>query len=319
MLPDLTSLALLRHAVETRSLSKSAERMHLTPSAASRRISLLEHQFGIEFFGRPPGGGIEPTPAGILAAKGADRIMQEAHRLQQELAEYVGGIRGSVRLFVNTTAMGQGLPQELARFMAARPQIKVEVMERRSADIPSFVREGAGEIGIVMEGAVMDGLAVHDWKVDRLCAIVPQDHPLKAARVAFEDLLDFDFIGLDTNALQTERMMSAATVHGKNLKLRAQTQSFEALCRMVAAGMGIGMLSGAAARTYLPSLRIRTVEVTDPWVERRILLCTRQAPLDGPAEELLSFLIDTQRAGAPASAQGGAAPAAGPSSFANGD
>src|SRR3546814_8927097 len=42
MLPDLTSLALLRHAVETRSLSKSAERMHITLSAASRHISLLE-------------------------------------------------------------------------------------------------------------------------------------------------------------------------------------------------------------------------------------------------------------------------------------
>lgn len=296
MIPDLTSLALLRHAVETRSLSKSAERMHITLSAASRRISLLEHQFGIEFFGRPPGGGIEPTPAGIIVAKGADRVMQEVHRLQQELAEYMGGVLGSVRLFVNTTAMGQGLPQELARFAAGRPQIKIEVMERRSADIPSFIRQGAGEIGIVMEGAVLDGLAVYEYKVDRLCAIVPESHPLRAASVAFEDLLDFDFIGLDTNALQTERMLSAATVHGKNLKLRAQTQSFEALCRMVEANMGIGMLSSAAARTYIPSLRIRTVEVTDPWVERKILLCTRQAELDGPAEELLSFLIGSQKA-----------------------
>lgn len=265
--------------------------MHITLSAASRRISLLEHQFGIEFFGRPPGGGIEPTPAGIIVARGIDKVLQEVERMQQELAEYVGGIRGSVRLFVNTTAMAQGLPQELARFSTSRPHIKIEVRERRSADIPTFIREGAGDIGIVMEGAAVEGLQVYDYKVDRLCIIVPYDHPLRAERVAFQDLLDYDFIGLDTNALQTERMLSAATVHGKNLKLRAQTQSFEALCRMVEAGMGVGMLSGAAASSYVPSLRIRMIHVTDPWAERKILLCARRAELDAPAQELLSFLI----------------------------
>ncbi|CAM4078144.1 LysR substrate-binding domain-containing protein [Bordetella tumulicola] len=294
MLPDLTSLVLLRHAVDTRSLSKSAERMHITLSAASRRISLLEHQFGIEFFGRPPGGGIEPTPAGAIVARGVDKVLQEVDRMQRELAEYVGGIRGSVRLYVNTTAMAQGLPQELARFSASRPNIRIDVRERRSASIPSFIHEGAGDIGIVMEGALIDDLAVREYKVDRLCVIVPEDHPLDVESVAFEELLDYDFIGLDTNALQTERMLSAATVHGKNLKLRAQTQSFEALCRMVEAGMGIGVLSSAAARSYIPSLRIRMIALADAWAERKILLCTRPGELERPAEELLSFLINSQ-------------------------
>src|SRR3546814_17595408 len=94
-------------------------------------------------------------------------------------------------------------------------------------------------------------------------------------------------------------MLSAATVHGKNLKLRAQTQSFEALCRMVEAGMGIGMLSGAAAQSYIPSLRIRLIEVTDPWVKRKILMCTRPGELERPAETLLSFLVKSTRATAP--------------------
>lgn len=302
MLPDLTSLVLLRHAVDTRSLSKSAERMHITLSAASRRISLLEHQFGIEFFGRPPGGGIEPTPAGIIVAKGVDKVLLEMERMQQELAEYVSGIRGSVRLFVNTTVMAQGLPQVLAQFNTSRPDIKIEVRERRSASIPTFIQGGAGDIGIVMEGAVLDGLAVREYMLDRLCVIVPVDHPLRAQRVHFQELLDYDFIGLDTNALQTERMLSAATVHGKNLKLRAQTQSFEALCRMVEAGMGIGVLSSAAARSYIPSLHIRTIELEDAWAERKILLCMRPGELERPAQELLTFLIQSQAAKTPQTA-----------------
>jgi DNA-binding transcriptional LysR family regulator len=294
MLPDLTSLVLLRHAVDTRSLSKSAERMHITLSAASRRISLLEHQFGIDFFGRPPGGGIEPTPAGTIIAKGVDKMLLEMDRMQQELAEYVGGIRGSIRLYVNTTVMAQGLPQVLAQFHASRPDIKIEVLERRSASIPSFIHEGSGDIGIVMEGANVDGLDVHEYMRDRLCVIVPTDHPLRCARVSFQDLLDADFIGLDTNALQTERMLSAATVHGKNLKLRAQTQSYEALCRMVEAGMGLGVLSSAAARSYIPSLGIRMIELEDAWSERKILLCMRPGELNHPAAELLSFLLQSR-------------------------
>jgi DNA-binding transcriptional LysR family regulator len=294
MLPDLTSLVLLRHAVDTRSLSKSAERMHITLSAASRRISLLEHQFGIEFFGRPPGGGIEPTPAGLIVAKGIDKILHEVERMQQELTEYVSGIRGSVRLFVNTTAIAQGLPQVLAHFNATRPDIKIEVLERRSASIPSSIHAGAGDIGIVMEGAELDGLMVYDYMLDRLCVVVPQDHPLQVEQVLFQDLLDQDFIGLDTNALQTERMLSAATVLGRNLKLRAQTQSFEALCRMVEAGMGIGVLSSAAARSYIPSLRIRMIELGDAWAQRKIQLCMRPGRLERPAQELLEFLRNAQ-------------------------
>jgi len=291
MLPDLTSLELLRLAVLTGNLSRAAERMHITVSAASRRITMLEHQLKMDLFTRIRGGGIDPTPAGLIAAKSVEKIMLEVLRMQQALAEYDKGIVGHVRLYAATTAMGYGLPQEIALFGQAHPAIRVELRELRSSDIPSAVRDGDADVGIVMEGGVMDGLRVEGYKEDRLCAVVANDHPICASEALFEALLDYDFIGLDSNALQTSLMMSAATMSGKQLKMHVLVQSFEALCRMVDAKLGIGVLSEIVAQSYISSLNIRPIRLKDTWVQRKVMLCTRQGRLDGPTEELLAFLM----------------------------
>jgi len=265
--------------------------MHITVSAASRRITMLEHQLKVDLFTRLRGGGIEPTPAGLIAAKGVEKIMQEVLRMQQGLAEYDKGILGHVRLHAATTAMGYGLPQEIALFEKSHPAIRVELRELRSSDIPSAVRDGNADVGIVMEGGVMDGLRIEDYKEDRLCAVVSNDHPVRASEALFDELLEFDFIGLDSNALQTSLMMSAATMSGKHLKMHTLVQSFEALCRMVDARLGIGVLSEVVAQSYIASLNIRPIRLNDAWVQRKVMLCTRHGRLDGPTEELLAFLM----------------------------
>ena len=50
MLPDLDSLALFVKAAETRNLTRAAESSFITVPAASRRLSLLEHQFKAQLF-----------------------------------------------------------------------------------------------------------------------------------------------------------------------------------------------------------------------------------------------------------------------------
>ena len=145
MLPDLISLALFVRAVDTKSLSKAAEQSHIALAAASRRIALLEHRYGVKLLYRSSTG-VEPTPAGVSLAMHARRMMEQAEKLQAELSDYAKGVKGHIRIKANTSAITQYLPKDLAQFSANYPDVKLELEESRSGEIVQALREGKADI-----------------------------------------------------------------------------------------------------------------------------------------------------------------------------
>jgi DNA-binding transcriptional LysR family regulator len=290
MLPDLTSLELLRLTCDLGSLSKAAARMHITVSAVSRRIALLEHHFGLPLLKRLPGGGVAPTPAGTVASAGISRLMRELERVHSEVADYARGVRGYVRLDVNTTAMGRGFPAQLARFQAAHQDIKMDLREMRSADIVTAIREGHSDVGIIMEGVDVEGLRLLPYVKEQLKVVLPTGHPFQQDPARFAALLDSSFVVLDTNAAQTDFMRRTADGLGRPLKISAKVQSFEAICRMVEAGFGVALLYESALLTYMQRLAIRTVALDEVWAHRQMHLCMRAGDLNSAVSALLGYL-----------------------------
>ncbi|CAN7771930.1 LysR family transcriptional regulator [Variovorax sp. LjRoot290] len=290
MVPDLLSLTLLRLAVQHGSLSKAAAQMHLALSAASRRISLLEHQFGIALFHRLPGGGLEPTAAGTAAAFHAGELSAEVERLTQTLAEFAAGVKGNVRVVGTPSAMSQKLPQQLQAFGQRQPRVRIEIREAQTASIIKALRDGTADVGVIMEGLSTAGLETRPYGTDTLCALLPPDHPLQARRTAFAALLDDEIIGLGRGAALTRLLERAAQEAGKPLKLTVQVQSYEAVCRMVESGRGIGVLPRGAAWPYLDALAIRAVDIEDAWARRRMLVCLRPGATDASLRAIADFL-----------------------------
>lgn len=274
MLPDLVSLALFLRAVETSSLSKAAEQSHLALAAASRRISLLEHRYRVPLLYRSSKG-VTPTPAGIALATHARRMMEEVDRLHAAMADYAKGVKGHLRIQANTSAITQYLPQDLANFSAKYPDVKMELEECRSVEIVQAVREGRADIGVVMDGVDRSGLASFLYRKDRLVAVVPRGHEVRARKVPFAELLKYDLVGLDGTAAMMRLLGSAATRAEQPLRLRIQVKSFEAVCKLVQAGMGIGMLPEVAARDFAPIMGLRLVALTDDWADRIMFVCVR--------------------------------------------
>lgn len=295
MFPDLTSLALLARTVEGKSLSKAAEEMHIALSAASRRIGLLEHEFKVNLLHRLPGGGVEPTEAGVALARLFVLLRRDVDLMRVEMSDYVRGAKGHVRIQANTSAMSQDLPVELASFSNRFPEIKLEIREARSSDIVKAVREGRADLGVVMEGIPFESLRRLPYRPDRLCAIVGRSHPLRAKRSTFDKLLDHDFVGLDNSAALTLQMERAAQAAGKPLRLPVQVQSYEAVCRMVESGYGIGILPEGAIRPYMSTLGIRRVALTDPWALRQMYLVMGADRVTAQARGLAEFLARPAR------------------------
>ena len=291
MRPDLASLALFIRIAETRSITKAAEAGHIALAAASRRISQLEDQFGVQLLYRTARG-VELTPAGNALLFHARQMLGKVDEMRAEISDYSKGAKGIVRVAANASALAQYLPLDLAKFAAAHPAIKVALGEERSAAIVDAVRTGATDVGIVMEGAEAPGLELYDYREDVLCAVVPRKHPVRARKLAFARLLDHDFVGLEGNTVISQILLAQAAKAGKPLRLRVQVKSFDVVARLVQAGLGIGVLPEEAALAFAKPMGLRLVHLTDGWARRRMFVCVKQyASLASAARLLVDSLL----------------------------
>jgi DNA-binding transcriptional LysR family regulator len=289
--PDLSTLALFVRIAETRSITKAAQASHIALAAASRRVALLEGQLGVQLLFRSAKG-VELTPAGNALLLHARRMLGQVDEMRAELADYTKGGKGLVRVHANTSALAQYLSQDLASFSAAHPAIKIAIEEHRSGAIVQAVQTGATDIGIVMEGAPTGNLQCFDYRTDTLVAVVPKRHPLRGRRVAFAKLLDYDFVGLESDTVISQLLAAAAVAAEKPLRLRVQLKGFDVVAKMIQAGLGIGVLPEGAARSFASPMGLRLVPLTDDWARRRMWVCVRDYPsLAASVRQLVDHLV----------------------------
>jgi len=274
MLPDLDSIALFVKAAELRSLTRAAEAQSLGLAAASRRIALLEHRLKCTLFERSHKG-VELTPAGRTMLHHATRLLIQLNQMQADLDDLALGTRGVVRVQANTSAMAQYLPADLARFHTANPDINLTVKERWSAQIVEALLLGEADVGIINPGGSTEGMECQPYRSDHLAVVLPPGHALAARNeVWFDEVLDYPLVGLEHAASLMNLLAAQAGLAQKALKLKVEMQSFEAVCRMIEAGMGIGVLPHQAALAYLQGMHLEIRVLKDEWARRRMLVCT---------------------------------------------
>jgi molybdate transport repressor ModE-like protein len=194
---DFADLRLFRHIVEAGSITHGAARANLALAAASTRIRNMEDALGAPLLVRGRQG-VSPTQAGNTLLQHARTILSQAERLREDLGAYAGGAAGQVRLMSNTNALTEFLPEVLSSFLAAHPHVSVDLEERLSAEIVGLIAEGVADIGIVAGTVDAGRLIRYPFRRDRFVLVVSQDHPLaRRHRVAFEEILDHDFVGLE--------------------------------------------------------------------------------------------------------------------------
>lgn len=289
---DLVSLSLFSLVVRTGSISKGAELAHLAVGAASKRISDLEAAVGSELFERHSRG-VTLTLAGQALQRHASRILSDVDHLAAELSDYAAGIVGVVRLWANTSAITQFLPADIAAFVNANPGIRIELEERDSSEVVLAVLEGRADVGIFADRTPPLGLQTATYRHDRLVLVVPRGHPLAARKaIDFAEATDLEFVTLAAGTSIAQRLQLETEAIGKRLRLRIQVRSFDAMCQMVAAGLGAAVLPDAASRPHLRSMRLAKIDIRDDWARRKLLLGARDfGALARPVRLLMDHLF----------------------------
>ncbi|HEY8359863.1 MAG TPA: LysR family transcriptional regulator [Ramlibacter sp.] len=290
---DLVSLRVAVAVAESGSISAGSERLQLAVAAASARISSLEAVLGVRIFERSPRG-VELTPAGRMLVQRGGELLADADRLVSDLRDWSAGLAGHVRMLANASALLQVLPERLEAFMRTHPRIHVEVEERVSPEIPVALLEGRADIGVVDAAMPTRGLDFLPFFQDELVLLVPADHRLAGEReVRLPQFVAESFVVLAGPTALTTRLFNAAAALGQPLKVRTQMRSFDAVCRMVAAGIGVAVLPAKAIAPQLAHLPLRAVPLAEDWARRTHFLVLRTGE-DAPAAA--RTLVDTLRA-----------------------
>ena len=295
---DLVDLRLMVRVAESNSLSRGAEAAHMSAPAASTRIKNIEEGLGVKLLVRTPQG-VTLTPPGQAFVHHARLVLGQLEHLRSDLQEYASGIKGHLRVYANTTALGEFLPPVLRRYLLAHPDVNVDLQEHLSHDIVRAVTEGRTDIGIVAGLVRTENLQVLPYRRDRLVLVVPADHALAgAASIGFADTLDFDHIGLHESSAIRAFLQQICEGLGRPMQQRIQVSNFEAACRMVEAAVGVAILPGSAARRHAQTMAIAIVPLADPWAERALQICVRSLDaLPAYARELVELLVQDARDG----------------------
>jgi DNA-binding transcriptional LysR family regulator len=284
---DLTTLRVVVAAADIGSISAASNHLNLAVAAASARITAMELSLKFRIFERTSRG-VQLTAAGRMVVQRSRELLADADRLSIDLNDYSLGVQGHVRVLANASAMLESLPALLEQFRQKHPLIRVDLEEQSSPDIAQAVLDGKADVGVADLMHLPPGLAARDFSKDTLALVLPSKHRLaRRGKLALKHALDEDFITLSSGTALSNRLLAAAAVEGKALSIRMRMRSFDAVCRMVAAGLGVGVLPLEAIKPQLASLAITTVNLTDSWADRNHQLLTRTSPAPTPAAQTL--------------------------------
>ncbi|MFO1321431.1 MAG: LysR family transcriptional regulator [Burkholderiales bacterium] len=291
---DPLSLKLFAAVIEHGSIAGAAERHHIAAAAVSKRMSELEALLRTALLKRT-NKGVEATPAGFALLGHAHRLLRDMDEIFVEMRDWADGVRGQVRVCANISAITQFLPREIAQFLRRYPEAQIRLQERISTAIVKQVLQNEADVGIGVVDVLPAGLESYPYRSDQLVVITPSVHPLAGrAQVAFADTLAYDYVGLHTGSAINLQLARASMEAERDLRIRIQVTSYDALSRMVEAGLGIGVMPAQVAAQYSASLGIRAIALEDAWRERELRLVVRSYAALPPTARLL---VDSLRGG----------------------
>jgi DNA-binding transcriptional LysR family regulator len=296
---DVKQLRVLKAVAEHGSFSAAADALAYTQPAISQQIAALEKRAGTQLVDRMSRG-VRLTEAGQSLVEHADVVLARLAAAEAEL-EAMAGIRGGrVRLASFPTAGASLLPPAVAIFSDRYPDVELSFVEQEPEEAAQMLRAAELEIAIVFEYGdvnqaeferLFEGIELHHLVEDPMYLALPRDHPLaRKQRVRLEDFADETWIQ-ETDAHSWCGGFHAACCQdaGFDPKVGFQSDDYNVVQGLIAAGVGISLLPGLALTNVREDIVIRSLGRSAP--ARRIAAATLAGRYRSPAVDAMLDIL----------------------------
>ena len=245
---------------ECASFSVAAERLHLTQSAVSKRIAILEQQVGKKLFDRIARQ-VTLTEAGNALLPRAKHILQEYESAIQALNDLSGKAQGVLRIAISHHLGLHRLPPILKIFARQHPMVNLDIEFMDSEKAYEQVLHGQSEVAVITL-ALDSHQNIFSKKIwaDPLRFICASDHPLTKIEVPnLNDLSQYPVILPGLNTYTGRIIQNLFDSQDIPLKSTLSTNFLETISTMVEIGLGWSVLP----ETLVKNLHVMTPDYTE--------------------------------------------------------
>ncbi|HZH30968.1 MAG TPA: LysR family transcriptional regulator [Pyrinomonadaceae bacterium] len=241
---QLETLKIFCDLVETKSLSRAAERNFVTQSAVSQQVRGLEEKFKRRLLERMRGGReVGLTEEGEVFYQESRQIVSAYAQLEERMRTLTGTVSGTVHVATVYSIGLHTLPAVVRRFMGEHPEAKIDLEYSRTTRIVRDVLAGTVELGVVAYPEKKRGLSVVPLGGDRLVLICPPGHALaRHKKVRARDLHEMDFVLFERDIPTRRAIDKILRAHGVSVRRVAEFDNIETIKRAVEVGIGAAIV-----------------------------------------------------------------------------
>ena len=282
---DLRRLRTLRELAGRDTLAATADALHLTPSAVSQQLAVLEREVGQPLL-EPNGRGVRLTPAARAVLAHADALFSEVERMDATLAGLADGSLGEVRIGSFATGI-RGLVVPAVELLRERsPGLHLAISDLESPDVFDAIALGELDVALSMEhsGAPSrddERFERSDLLRDVLDVALPEGHRLAARELQLEDLADEPWIAPPRGWSCDDVIRVSCSAAGFTPDVAHRSGDWTAIMAMVAARLGVAVVPRLAQDSPPAGVLIQPLQ-GEPAARHLFVIC-RSGAEDHPA------------------------------------
>ncbi|MEU8842094.1 LysR substrate-binding domain-containing protein [Streptomyces roseus] len=280
---DIKKLRILRTLADRGTVTATAEALHMTPSAVSQQLTNLARQVGVPLL-EAQGRRVRLTDAAHLVLRHAEAVFAQLERADAELAGYLAGEVGEVRIGAFSTAVPVLVVPAVAALRRSHPGVEVRVRETEAAQSYELLAAGAVDLALSLAAHAPTARDPRFTRItlleDPLDVALPPDHPLAAApALRLADLSGDPWIYGGSGPWQ-EIARNACEAAGFVPEQAHSASGWTAILAMVEAGMGVALVPRMVS-SRASGVAVRVLVHDRP--TRHVLAATRRGGESAPA------------------------------------
>ncbi|MBD8499226.1 LysR family transcriptional regulator [Paenibacillus arenosi] len=241
---EIRLLQTFQAVVECGSQIKAANLLQYAQSTITLHINQLEENLGIELFERK-GKQMVLTEAGKLVKEQADILLNQVNVITETAKEFSNGQKGFIRIGAIDSISKTNLIAILTTFMKEHPQICLSIESGVTQQFSQQIIANELDIALCPPPSPELNLEFYPLYEEKLCLILPIDHPLAAQKkINMCDLENENFILTGPLCEYRRKIEHVFLHHGFHLHSKYDAANMEMVLNLVRQGFGIAMLPG---------------------------------------------------------------------------